>query len=354
MLRGVRLPQQPPADAAKRSAARRVLRIVLPLAIVAAAFVVVLPRLADYGEVWGQVRELDASAISLLAAATLLNLVTFAPPWMVALPGLGFRRAFLLTQASTASTYVAPGGAAVGIATAFLLLRALGFDSGAIAIATALTGAWNQLALLGFPPLALGLLTLTGGRDPLLETVGFLGLTIFFVAIVAFALALASDPVAYRLGAVASRLARFVARVARRREVRWSAEHVVRFRHRTIGLLRLRWLMLTAATIAGQLTVFVVLLTALRTLGVPSADVSVVEAFAGWSIVRLLGSVPLTPGGIGLVEVGLTTSLIGFGGERSAVVATVLVYRFLTVVPTLVLGLAAGATWRSNRPQQAA
>jgi hypothetical protein len=32
------------------------------------------------------------------------------------------------------------------------------------------------------------------------------------------------------------------------------------------------------------------------------------------------------------------------------VVAAVLVYRFLTIVPTLVIGLVAGATWKRYRP----
>jgi uncharacterized membrane protein YbhN (UPF0104 family) len=232
------------------------------------------------------------------------------------------------------------------------MLRAWGFDGAAVALATALTSAWNQLALLGFPALALGLLTLTGGRDALLETVGLLGLSIFVAAIAGFALVLASERMAYRLGGPAAGVAGFVGRVARRREVSWSAEHVVRFRRRTIGLLRRRWIGLTVATVAGHLTVFVVLLAALRTLGVTGSEVSLVEAFAAWSIVRLLGSLPLTPGGIGIVEVGLTASLIGFGGEDSAVVAAVLVYRFLTVVPTLALGLVAGATRRSHAPRR--
>ena len=40
----------------------------------------------------------------------MLNLATFAPPWMAALPGLGYWSAETVTQASTASTYLAPGG----------------------------------------------------------------------------------------------------------------------------------------------------------------------------------------------------------------------------------------------------
>jgi uncharacterized membrane protein YbhN (UPF0104 family) len=55
---------------------------------------------------------------------------------------------------------------------------------------------------------------------------------------------------------------------------------------------------------------------------------------------------PITPGGLGVGEVGLTGALVGFGGENAEVVAAVLVYRFLTIVPTLVLGLLAGATWQ--------
>ena len=128
-----------------------------------------------------------------------------------------------------------------------------------------------------------------------------------------------------------------------RREVR-------QFRNSANQLLKRRWHVLTLATLAGQLTVFVVLLTSLRVLGVPSSDVNAVEVFASWSLVRLLGSIPITPGGLGVVELGLTTALVGFGGNQPDVVAAVLVYRFLTMAPTLVIGLLAGATWKKHRP----
>ena len=130
----------------------------------------------------------------------------------------------------------------------------------------------------------------------------------------------------------------------------WGGESLARFRRETVGLLRRRWHVLTAATLAGQLTVFLVLLVALRMLEVPSSEVSGIEVFASWSIIRVLGSLPITPGGLGIVELGLTSLLVGFGGGQAEVVAAVLVYRFLTIVPTLVLGLAAGATWKRHRP----
>jgi putative heme transporter len=327
---------------------RRLLRRGLSIGVVVVAFVVVLPLLADYGEVWGEVKDLDARSIAILLAATAANLATFAPPLMAVLPGLGFWNAFAVTQASTASTYVAPGGAAVGIAFTLILLRRVGYGAASVGVAVALTGLWNQLLLLGFPALALAFLTLTGGTHALLQTVAVVGLLIFVAAIAGFAFALASDRFAQHVGGLVWRLARWGYRIARRGELGWTADAVVRFRTSTAALLARRWHVLTIATLAGQLTVFVVLVASLRTLGVPGSDVSLIEAFAAWSLVRLLGSLPLTPGGVGVVEVGLTTLLVGFGGDDAAVVAAVLVYRFLTVVPTLLLGLVLGPTMRKR------
>ena len=73
------------------------------------------------------------------------------------------------------------------------------------------------------------------------------------------------------------------------------------------------------------------------------------EAFAAWSLARVIGSLPITPGGLGLVEVGLTSVLVGFGGNKAGVVAAVLLFRFLTIVPTLLLGAGAGFVWRRYR-----
>jgi len=294
-----------------------------------------------------------------LAAATVLNVVTFAPPWQVALPGLSFGSALLLTQISTALAIVVPAGAAVGIAGAYGVLRRWGFRAAEIGRAVTLVSLWNQFANLSYPAIAVVLLAAAGDASPVVRTAGIVGAAILGAAIAALAAVLATDRTAIGIGDLVARLANRALALLRRRPVLWGGESFGRFRGDAIHLLRRRWHVLTLATYAGTLTVFLVLLIALRALDVPGSEVSVVEAFAAWSLARLLGTVPVTPGGIGFVELGLTGALVGFGGNNAGVVAAVLVYRFLTIVPTIVLGLLAatalrgGGTSRQSRSRSA-
>jgi uncharacterized protein (TIRG00374 family) len=329
---------------------RRILSAVLAIAVIAATFFFILPRVADYGEVWSQVKELSWPKIGVLVVVTVLNLATYSPPWMAALPGLRYRNAFVLSQSSSASTYIAPGGPAVGVALAYGMLRAWGFPGRSVTLAVALTGIWNQFALLGFPSLALVLLTLEGEKHRLLQTVAIVGFAIFVVAAAAWIAGLSSRRLARWAGNLSARIATRGLRVVRRGPASWTGESFAAFRAEAAGLVRRRWPHLTAATLAGHLTVFLVLFACLRVFGVEAGEVDVIEAFAAWSLVRLLGSIPITPGGLGIVELGLTTALVGFGGDNAEVVSAVLTYRFLTIVPTLVLGLILGATWKRHGP----
>ena len=133
----------------------------------------------------------------------------------------------------------------------------------------------------------------------------------------------------------------------------WGEESFARFRSQALGLLRRRWHVITIATLAGHLAVFLLLVVCLRVIGITDAEVTVVEAFAAWALVRILGALPLTPAGVGFVEVGLTGALVAFGAPNAEAVAATLLYRALTVLPTLALGLVAVATWRTHHPDEA-
>src|SRR4029077_21035573 len=102
----------------------------------------------------------------------------------------------------------------------------------------------------------------------------------------------------------------------------------------------------TLRSLAGHLTVFLVLLVALRAVGVPSTDVSLAEVFASWSLIRIITTIPITPGGLGVVELGLAGALVSLRGERAPVAAAVLLYRVLTYVPPIALGGICLMIWR--------
>ncbi|MEO8696143.1 MAG: hypothetical protein ABI658_21680, partial [Acidimicrobiales bacterium] len=54
------------------------------------------------------------------------------------------------------------------------------------------------------------------------------------------------------------------------------------------------------------------------------------------------------PGGIGITELGLVGTLTQFGGEEAKVVAAVLLFRALTVLPPIVIGAFVAFTWRHH------
>jgi uncharacterized protein (TIRG00374 family) len=328
--------------------------IVAGLLFILVVFFVVLPRVANYQDVWRAMRGLNWRQVAVLAAAAILNVATFAPPYMTALPGLRFRSALAVTTASTASTYVAPGGPAVGIALSFAMLRGWGFSAGAVTLAVAVASVWNQLMILGTPALALWLLTAEGADNPLLRSVAVIGGSASAGIVIAFTLGLLRPEFARWLGDLTADLASRALSVIGRGPARWDGDSLVRFRADALELLKRRWHVLTAATLAGHLSIYLVLIVTLRAMGISGGEVSLAESFAAWSLVRVLQAIPITPGGFGVVELGLTGALAGFGGPQAEVVAAVLVYRFLTVVPPLVLGAIAGATWRRHHPGWAA
>ncbi len=324
---------------------------VIVLIIVVAA--VVLPRIVSYGDVWDALTGLTWPKLAVLLAVTAINILTYGPSLMAALPGLRYRDSLAASLASSASTYIAPGGPTVGLGISYVMLRAWGFRRRAVTLALSLSLVWGQLVTLSFPPLALALLRLSGGRHPLLERVSEIGLALFVLLAGIGAVALFSGPFSRWVGDLAAAVASWVLRVIRRGPVAWAGEQLATFRVEALEVVRKRWHLLTLATLAGNLSVYLVLVVTLWAVGVRTEEVSLVESFAAWSLMRLVGGLPLTPGGIGFVEVGLTSLLIGFGGADADVVAAVLLYRFMTVAVPLVCGGVAGAMWRRLNPGEA-
>jgi uncharacterized protein (TIRG00374 family) len=103
---------------------------------------------------------------------------------------------------------------------------------------------------------------------------------------------------------------------------------------------------LTVASLVSHLSLYLVLLLALRHVGVSEQQVSAAEVLAAFAFIRLVSALPITPGGLGVVELGLSAALVKAGGPEAPVVAAVLVYRAITYVLPIPLGAAAYLKWR--------
>jgi len=100
--------------------------------------------------------------------------------------------------------------------------------------------------------------------------------------------------------------------------------------------------------VASNLSLWLVLLACLRGLHLSQAQVPWQTSLAAFAFVRLLTVLPITPGGLGITELGLIGILAaGAGHQASAqVTAAVLLYRAVTYLPPIPLGAVACLLWR--------
>jgi putative heme transporter len=339
----------PVAPRKNRTLLRRVLPGVVSLAIVIAVFWYFLPQFTSLSDVWADIQAMTWLELGTLTLAALWNLVTYFLLMVATTPGLTLPQAAVAAEASTAVSNTIPGGSAVGIGMTYAMFESWGFSRSRSSVSLTVTGLWNNYAKLAMPVFALTLLALQGEPSGGRLVAGLLGVAGLIGAVLVLVLLLHSDDTARRVGLVAERLAAWPLRVLRRPSASGWDKATVKFRSRTARLLRARWHWISLATLVSHLSLYLVLLLALRDVGVSNDDVSWAQVLAVFAFARLLTAIPFTPGGLGVVELALITGLSAAGGARSEVTAAVLVFRALTYVLPIPLGVAAYVFWRRNR-----
>jgi putative heme transporter len=333
-----------------RKRLRRILSVAFSLVLVVAIFAYAIPKFADYGAVLDAVRTLTPLEIWSLVGAMIFNLFTYWWANMAALPGLRLGPAAVLTQTTTTIANTLPGGGAIAIGMTYAILRSWGFTGTDTALYVGVTGIWNIFVKLALPVISVALLVLTGHVTGVYVTAAIVGLIVLAIAVALLAAVFASERLARRVGNGLGRVASAVKKLFRKPPVTDGGERAAKFRHDTIGLVRLRWLRLTLFTILSQLALFFVLLLALRHMGVSESDVSTAEAFAVYSFSRLLSAVPITPGGVGVIDLGYIGGLVNFDStEKAQIVAAVLLFRLLTYGIQIPLGAFTYVIWQRNK-----
>ena len=338
----------PAVDATRRSRVKSAVRLGVSLVLVVAIFWFVLPQFADFSKVWAEIRAMTTLELGLLAVVAAWNLITYWVVIVAATPGLTYPQAMVLTESSTAVANTIPGGSAIAVGLTYSMLGSWGFSKSRSTVSLVVSGIWNNFVKLGMPILALALLAFQGQANGSRVVAGVLGIAALIGAVVLFAVILHSENVAARVGEAFGRAMSGPRRLLHRPAAQGWGDAVVKFRRRVIGLVRHSWVWLTVSTLVGHLSLYVVLLVTLRDIGVSNDEVSWAQVLAVFAFVRLLTAIPITPGGLGIVELGLISGLTAAGGDHAQVVAAVLVFRLLTYVAPIFFGLITYLYWRRN------
>jgi putative heme transporter len=355
---GTAVGDEPLASRKRKRPIWRILQISISIAIVVGIFAFAIPRMAAYSDVIQAIRDMTWLETASLVAATTFNLFTYWWQNMASLPGLRLWPAAVCNQTTTSVADTIPAGGYIAVGLTFAIYRSWGFSNSAITLSVALTGIWNMFMKLGLPVLALAALAVTGGASSSLVVAALIGVLVLAIGVVLFAMILWKKSFARAIGSFFSHLVNAVLRLVRKGPVKDWGEVAVRFRHASIDLVAARWVWLTLTTVLSHLALYFVLLLALRHVGVSQQEISWAQVLGVFAFGRLLTAIPLTPGGLGVIELSYIGGLILAGRShadvpteifQAQVAAAVLVFRTLTYGIQIPLGGITYAIWRVNR-----
>ena len=296
-----------------------------------------------WASTWTVVTAVPAAELAALVGLWALRVLSHTITLTAALPTLTHRRALTLSLTGSAVANVLPLGGAAGIALNGRMATQWGYGADQFAAFTVITNVWDVLAKLALPlGVAPAIAFATGvSIGPVLGPVllASLGLAAACAAIVAV---LSRPTVAGHVGGLLDRAAHGLLRLVRSsRRVRLRAA-LVDLQVMCSGVVRARWMRLSLGMALYTALLFALLWACLAVTGVALAPAAVL---AGFAVERLLTLAGLTPGGAGVIEVGLTGALIGLGGAPASVVAGVLLYRALTYGLEIPVGGVGLAVW---------
>jgi uncharacterized protein (TIRG00374 family) len=337
----------PPAPQ-RRITGRRLASVGVSVALMGAIFYFVVPDLPDFSTVWAHVTAMSGIELAILAVVAAWNLATYWLVMVAATPGLKYRQAMVATQSTTAVANTLPGGSAISVGLTYAMFGSWGFSKSRTTVSLVIAGIWNNFVKLGMPVLALALLAFSGEAGGSRIVAGAIGIAALVASVSIFAFILHSEDFAQRAGVRAGRMAGPLRRLLHKGAAEGWDVATLRFRNRIIGIVRHAWIRLTVTSVVGHFSLFLVLVVTLRDIGVSNDEVSWIQALAVFAFVRLLTAVPLMPGGLGIVELGLIGGLTTAGGDKAEVVAAVLVYRTLTYLVPIAFGIVTYLFWKRN------
>lgn len=336
----------------KRKERRFSIPRILMLLVAAISFHIVAPSIVDVLGSWPRVSSVAPEWLAVILLCEILSFTSAITLQRIALRTRAWFSVATSQLAGNAMTQVVPGGAAAGATLQLRMLSQSGQDT-----ATAIAGftAFSLLqtaSILFLPVLTLPTILAGSGVDRGLAQTAFLGIAGFVVVAGFEALLLTTDPLLRGIGRAVQAVRNRILR--KRAPLTGLPDRLVSERNGIREVLGERWREALLATACRLGFDFLALFAALAAVGgLPRPSL----ALLAYTAASLLAMVPITPGGLGLVEAGLTGTLALAGVRPAQAVLATLLYRLASYWIPIIAGPVAYALFRrrytSDRAEQA-
>ena len=292
----------------------------------------VFPAITEVLASWPRLSTLDPRWFVLAIAAEIAHFTCTFALQRLALRTRAWFPVITSQLAGNAITLIMPGGAAVGAALQFRMLATSGSETDSTVGGLAAFSLLGVGGLLALPVFALPVILLGAPTNRGLVNAAILG-AVGFVVFAAFgAVILAYDAPLRWAGRVAQRLWNWV---MRKRPLEGLDATLLEQRNQIRTALGQQWwqaLLLSAGRLAFD---YLCLLAALRATGSRPRPSLILVAYA---VAGIVGMIPATPGGLGLVEASLTGLLVLAQVDSSQAVLATLTYRLASYWVPLLAG----------------
>ena len=310
---------------------------------------IVWPSLVQSFSAWPDLISLDPWWLLVMLVC---ELASFAMLWLLLELTLQTRRTLLVSSSQLASSAfgrLMPGGQAAGSALQYRLLVRGGLSPPSVAAGLTTTQLISTAVLATMPLLSIPAIVGGAAVDRGLVRATVLGVATFVLVLVATGVLLTSDRALRAAGSGAEWAKN---RVRRRREpTAGLPDRLVEQRDGMLKLLGSSWWHALTAAGGRTLLEFFALLCALSAVGTTPRPGLIVLAYVAAS---LLGMIPITPGGLGFVEAGLSSTLVLAGVSPADAVLATLAYRLASYwLPLLAGAIAYGGYQVGFRSQVA-
>lgn len=304
--------------------------------VVVAISLFLVPQFRDALHDLSLLKRIPAWWIAAGAALESLSFVAYALFTRGVLPAEGrpsFHRLLRVDVVGAGLTHVIPGGGAVASGLRFKMLRDDGVDGAAAALGSVVQGLGSAIVVAGLMLVGVALVPGRGG-SPLYVLGGVVGAVLLALVVLGWVMFVRAEAFGIRtLRRATARLGH--AEVVERGFQRVSERVKELAANPRMLVSALVWSVLNWLLDAASLWVFVVAF---------GYRVDVGEILVAFGLANTLAILPLTPGGVGIIEGVLVPSLVGFGTPKSIALLGVLTWRVFNYWAPIPAG---GVAWAS-------